>query len=77
MKWIKVRVSAMRPSTTAKGQMFRHYSEMWLPLSRIVAVIEPEGNFGGVIIDGLGAFDIDASEMPEFLDKVAAASGVA
>ena len=63
-------VSAMRPSTTTQGQMFRARSVLWVPLSRIVSVIEPEGAYGGVIIEGMGAFDVDAHLVPQLLHDI-------
>lgn len=79
MKWVQVKTSAMRPVEHVTGAQFggakqrpnmiREYRTIWIPTTRIIAVVEPAdgSEFGGIIIDGGPTFDLAAEEVTRIL----------
>ncbi len=60
----------MGPWVTFKGRKGPYAKTLWMPVNRIVAVIENSDGSGGVITEEGGAFDLDVNELQSLLKKL-------
>lgn len=74
MKWVQVNCSRLLPAETAVGRkaLVRSYKRSWVPVNRIITIIEagPDEDFGGILIEGAGPFDVDKADIPVLLNAV-------
>ncbi len=73
MKWVQVKVSRIVPVDSVVGggrRANRMHFVAWFPVSRIATVIEANGDYGGLVVEGDGPYDVAAEDVTKLLAAI-------